>query len=150
MESFIYTNPKINILLVFGSIILLILSVFIASQRFTERGLAMRNCYIRLDELYPKVKRAEKKEDHELIGQLESEYTSNLLNIENHSDYDYLCLRYALHNDKNTTLPPFTWIDRICFVLEKLWRALLIVLFFILPLIAIIVFNIINIPNGGI
>ena len=97
----------------------------------------MRNCYIRLDELYSKVIRAEESNNSDLVGQLESEYANNLLQIENHTDYDYLCLRYSLRKNKNTTLPTFKCKDYACFYWAKLWRVLLIILILLLPLIIV-------------
>jgi len=128
-----YPNDNVNIFLVISSIAVLIASITILSQKYLERSLAMRNCYVKLDELYSKVKRAEKKENHDLIQQLESEYTAIILNVENHSDYDYLCLRFSLRNNKETTLPEFRKTDYCHYILEKGWRLLVALFYFILP-----------------
>ena len=130
-----YPNDQINIFLVIGSIAVLITSITISSQKYLERSIAIRNCYIKLDELFYKVVRAEKNKnrDDELIQQLESEYATNLLNVENHSDYDYLCLRFSLRHNTNTTLPPFALRDHVQYILEKGWRIIVIFLYFILP-----------------
>ena len=91
--NLVHPDDHLNIDLVIGSILVLILSIAISSQKYIERSLSMRSCYLKLDELCSKAMRAEKDNDITLLQQLESEYTSNLLNVENHSDYDYLCLR---------------------------------------------------------
>lgn len=98
-----------------------------------ERALAIRNCYIKLDELFSKADRAQKSQNNSIIEQLESEYTANIINVENHSDYDYLCLRYSLRNNPNTTLPDFKIIDYATYFFEKGWRALVVMFYFILP-----------------
>lgn len=136
-----YPNDHVNILLVIGSIAVLIASITVSSQKYLERSLVMRNCYIKLDELYSKVKRAEKDENYELIQQLESEYTANILNVENHSDYDYLCLRFSLRNNKETTLPEFGKSDYGQYILERGWRMLLALFYFVLPLAIALLWN---------
>ena len=53
----------------------------------------------------------ESEQNSELIKHLENEYFSILQNIENHTEYDYLKLRFSLRNDNKTTLPPFSNLD---------------------------------------
>ena len=137
-----YPTSNIEILLVIGSIAVLVASVTVSSQNFLERALAMRNCYIKLDELYSKVVRAEKASDDDAIQQLESEYTANLLNVENHIDYDYLCLRFSLRENKKTTLPSFTKTDFCDYLIEKGWRILLNFTVIILPVCAYIAWKV--------
>ncbi len=128
-----YPNDHVSILLVIGSIAVLIASITVSSQKYLERSLAMRNCYIKLDELHSKVLRVERNENHELIQQFESEYTANILNIENHSDYDYLCLRFSLRSNTETTLPVFRKSDYGQYIVERGWRVLLTFFYFVLP-----------------
>lgn len=133
-------DQKLNIISAFASIVVLVLSVQITAQKYAERSIAMRNCYVKLDELYSRAKRAESNKDDNVLEALESEYTSLLINIENHSEYDYLCLRYSLKDNKNTTLPPFSRADYVRYFWEKTWRVgVMIVAFAIsLPLIVFI------------
>lgn len=128
-----FPNTKLNIYLLFGSIVILVTSIVLTSQKYSERSLAMRNCYIKLDELYMKVKRAEEKSDNDLIQDLESEYSGVIQNIENHSDYDYLCVRFNLRETENTTLPPFTKFDCFRYFLGQFREIGLDLIFFILP-----------------
>lgn len=127
-------DPKLNVISAFASIAILVLSVYLTAQKFAERSIAMRNCYIKLDELYSRAIRAEGKKDESELEGLESEYTSQLINIENHSEYDYLCLRYSLKNKKDTTLPPFTRADCMRYFLKKSGRMILTVIVFIISL----------------
>lgn len=127
-------DARLNVLSTFASIVVLVLSVHITSQKFAERSIAMRNCYIKLDELYSKSKRAEACEDSNMLQHLESEYAGLLINIENHSEYDFLCLRYSLRDNPNTTLPPFTKLDLARFIWEKFWRGILIIICFAIPM----------------
>lgn len=128
-----HPNDHVNILLVIGSIAVLIASITVSSQKYLERSLAMRNCYIKLDELFSKVERAEESNNSGLIQQFESEYTANILNVENHSDYDYLCLRFSLRNNNKTTLPEFRKSDYAQYIIENGWRVLLTFFYFVLP-----------------
>ena len=123
-------DAELNLVSAFASIALLVISVHAASQKYAERSIAMRNLYVKLDELYSKVKRAENSEDIEMLQNLESEYTSLLINIENHSEYDYLCLRYSLKDNPDTTLPSFTNADAFRYFLGKLWRGALTTVLF--------------------
>jgi hypothetical protein len=136
-----YPNENLDILLVFGSIAVLVASITVSSQKYLERSLAIRNCYIKLDELYSKVKRAEKDNNIDLIQELESEYSATIQNVENHSDYDYLCLRFGLRNSKETTLPEFRKSDYAQYVLERVWRTLLVLFYFVFPLLIAILWN---------
>ena len=133
-------DPKLNVLSAFASIVVLVLSVYLTAQKYAERSISMRNCYVKLDELYSRAKRAEARNNGKALQDVESEYTSLLMNIENHSEYDYLCLRYSLKDNKNTTLPPFTGTDHVRYYWEKAWRSILTVLAFAIsiPLIVLI------------
>ena len=123
-------DAELNLVSAFASIALLVISVHATSQKYAERSIAMRNFYVKLDELYSKVKRAETSEDIEMLQNLESEYTGLLINIENHSEYDYLCLRHSLKDDPETTLPSFTRADSLRYFWEKFWRGTLTAILF--------------------
>jgi hypothetical protein len=140
----LHPNDLINIALIFASIAVLVTSIVLSSQRYNERSLAMRNCYIRLDELYSRAKYAEKNNENALLQEIESEYTSALLNVENHTDYDYLRLRFSLRNDQNTTLPAFTATDYLRYLWENVWRGLLLILCFFLPIVLVLLWNVVK------
>lgn len=128
-----YPNDYLNIFLIFGSIAVLIASVVVASQKYSERSLAMKNCYLKLDELYLKVKRAEGNLDEQLLQNLEGEYLTIIQNVENHSDNDYLTLRFNLRNHKDTTFNKFNKFDYVQYYFEKFKGNFVIVLLFLLP-----------------
>lgn len=134
-----YSSTQIvNLILIFGSLAVLVFSVYIYSQKYEERSIAMRNCYINLDKIYLDIKRAEENNDIDKIKQFHSEYSSVLSNIENHSDYDYLCLRYSLRAQQ-TTLQPFTGWDYVHYLLEICFRWIIIFLFFLIPFIMVLI-----------
>jgi hypothetical protein len=144
----LHPNDQVNVALIFSSIAVLVTSIVLSSQRYNERSLAMRNCYIRLDELYSKARNAEQKNENTLLQQIESEYTTALLNVENHTDYDYLRLRFSLRNNQNTTLPAFTKIDYLRYFWENFWRGLLITSCLLLPGLLVLLWNVVR--NVGI
>jgi|GEM_PF-1224900 len=146
--NILHPNDQINIALIFSSIAVLVTSIVLSSQRYNERSLAMRNCYIRLDGLYSKAKNAEQNDQNTLLQQIESEYTTALLNVENHTDFDYLRLRFSLRNNQDTTLPAFTKIDYLRYIWENFWRGLLIIFCLFLPGLLVLLWNVVK--NVGI
>lgn len=133
--NLIRPNNQIEIYSIFSSIAVLVSSIFISSQRFSERAMMMRNCYIRLDELYAKAINIDKFGNKDSIDKIESEYANTLINIENHSDYDYLCMRYSLRNNKDTTLPQFKFVNYLVYFYSKLNRIIFTVVALALPFI---------------
>lgn len=148
--TLLYPSSQLNTFLVFASITVLVASIVLYSHRYSERSLAMRNCYIRLDELYPRAKRSEQAQDYESLIGIESEYASLLLNVENHTDYDYLCFRLSLPRQENseTTLPPLTKLEYLRYVIGKLIRVLLILFYFTLPGLLGVAWNLLS-KNGS-
>jgi hypothetical protein len=94
-----------------------------------------------LGELDSKVNRAEENKDYALLQQLESEYTANILNVDNHSEYDYLCLRFNLRENTDPIFPKFGKIDYLMYFFGKGWRVLLTLCYFLLPLIFVLFWN---------
>lgn len=125
---------NLNVISAFASIVVLVLSVYLTAQKYSERSIAMRNCYIQLDELYSRVKRAERDSDTSKLENFESEYSSLLINIENHSEYDYLSLRYSLRDATDTTLPPFNRHDHLWYLWGRAWRGILAAILFAISL----------------
>ncbi len=131
-------STYLNLTIIFSTISILVYSVFLMSQKFSERSLEIRNCYINLDELCKNVIRAENSKDIKQTQQHESEYTKILQSVENHSAYDFLCLRFSLRNHKNTTLPIFYRTDYLNFIWSKFYRTSFFILLFITPIILVL------------
>ena len=128
-------NEYYTIYSIISSLAVFVSSVFISSQRFSERAMMIRNCYIRLDDLYSRSVQIENEGDEGKIFQIESEYANILLNVENHSDYDFLCLRYSLRKNIKTSLPRFTCSDILKYFIYKFYRVLLSIIILFLPFI---------------
>lgn len=135
--NFIYPSQYSGFLLICCAIALLAVSIFLSSQKFGERALSMRNCYLRLDDLYFKVKNAEEG-NSESLQEFNTIYNDILRNIENHSEYDYLRLKFSLRN-KETTLPPFSKIDYCSLIIRTLIFGICILAVFLLPFIVQII-----------
>lgn len=132
--------------IVIASFAILIISIFLSSQRFKERAIYFKNCHIQLDELYLKILNAE--ENHSLTEEKSEKFISMyekiLENVENHSSFDYLCLRYSLRKNTKNTLKPFGgFSDYLSLILFQAKRYFLILILFILPpfLFILIMFN---------
>lgn len=142
--NLINSNQNISFFLVCGAIALLAGSIFITSQRYIERANTLRNCYIRLDELYFKVKYCENEQNLQQLNEYYTNYNDILLNVENHSEYDFLCLRYSLRNNKNTTLEPYTIFDLIFFIFSTAKQIMFLLLLFLLPFLLLIIWKLLS------
>lgn len=131
--NLVYPDDRLNIFLALGSIAVLVVSAILIAQKYSERSYTIRNCYIKLDELYSKVKRAEQIQDTNKIQEFETEYSTILQNVENHSEFDYLCLRFNLRNDPNTTLLKFKFVDWLSLILGHIISKLFVIIYFLLP-----------------
>ncbi|MBI5409612.1 MAG: SLATT domain-containing protein [Nitrospirae bacterium] len=131
IKSFKVNNYSIDIFLLCASIAILVSSVFLYSQKFSERAMQIRQCYIKLDELASRAMRAEENKDIVSIEKIHNEYSDVLLNVENHIDYDYLCFRFSKRNDAGLE-PPFKWQEKVNYYFEVGWRLILEVFLFLL------------------
>lgn len=131
------TNNSFNLSLygVVGSIFTLVASVYLLSQRFAERASAMRGHYISLDILEKKVLEAENNKETKNLLQYRELYGKELNSIENHSDNDYLRLRWTRRNDKRTSLPEWTKKDFLSIIWVFIRGFLIIVLLISAPII---------------
>lgn len=117
------------------SIFVLVASVYLSAQRFSNRAEAMRNNYVSLELLESNIRVAEKNNKNEEVLEHEKYYCELLNSIENHSDWDYLLLRFSRKSYQDTTLPPFGKYEWIQFVFGYIYRASVLITFFILPII---------------
>lgn len=140
--NFKNASAAIEEIIIISSFAILITSIFLSSQRFKERAIYFKNCYIQLDELYLKICHAEENNPlkAEELEQFRSEYLKILDSVENHSSYDFICLRYSLRKNKKTTLEPFKISDYVSFWSFKALRLVILCVLFVLPPILIFVF----------
>ena len=131
--DFLHNNQNMSLVLIFGSISLLTVSVFLLSQKYIERAYAMRHCYLSLGKILNKVENAEARQDVSKLSLINDEYMDILNGLENHSNYDFLYFRFSRKNDEKSGLSRFTLFDYIKFIWARIWRALLIIFLFLVP-----------------
>jgi carbon starvation protein CstA len=136
LSIWILVNPsqKVEIFSIFSSVVVLVASIFLSSQQFKERSLAIKNSYIKLEELISRARRAEDSNDVSATISIESEYATILLNVENHTDYDFLAMRYSLRHSE-TTLPKLSWGECLTIFAKKVYRFFSLAFLLLLPLI---------------
>lgn len=98
--SYTNKNSSIDLFILFASITVLVSSVFYILKDL-QKALQIRQCYIKLDELYYRSKRAEEIMDMQLVEKIHNEYSNVLVNVENHIDFDHLCFRYSKEMTKH-------------------------------------------------
>lgn len=137
------SNKTYEEIIVITSLAILITSIFLSSQRFKERALYFKNCYLQLDQLYHKICQAEKNNliTEDKLEQYLTEYREILETGENHSSYDFMCLRYSIRKNTKTTLEPFGTLDYLSFWFSIAQRYFVICILFILPPIFIFLFK---------
>lgn len=121
-------------LTVVGSIAVLVASVYLSARNFRSRAVQIRNNYVSLATLVSRARAAENAGDEEELRRVEEAYGDKLVAVENHTEYDYLCLRYSRRRDKDTTLPPLQLGDWAAFMWARLWRYGLVLALTALPL----------------
>ena len=128
-----------NAMIVF-SILTLIASTFVTSQRFKERSFQVKRCYEALGKLHDKVFKKELK-DEDISEELE-EYANILNECENHTEHDYLTTKCSLYFstkavDSLTAHP--TFFDFINFAILKGKYYIIIVALYTLPFILLFI-----------
>ncbi len=118
-----------------GSIFVLVTSIYLSAQRYASRAATMKSHYISLELLECSVRNEEDNENMAELKNLEKSYCALLNSIENHSDWDYLKLRFKRRNGANTTLGRFNTYDHLLYVCGYTIRTLSIIILFILPII---------------
>jgi hypothetical protein len=126
-------TSMLNMLLALGSIAVLIISVVISGRKYAERALEMRICYTDLDLIYEKCLKAENNNEDNQLLEIHESYSRILRSIENHSDYDYLSLRYAHRNDIKFTQSKLSCSEILFYYYSKGWRRGVIALLFMFP-----------------
>lgn len=127
----VHPNEDQNLFIAISSFTILLATVVISSQRFTERAINIKHCYIELEGLYLESLNAEKMEDTQgrnEIKRISTEYQKILNNVENHSPYDYLVLRFEQRNNPKSNLPKMSCFDYLELCSKKLFFILIVFL----------------------
>jgi len=102
------TTKDYSYQLLIASVITLSVSIFVPSMRFPERAGSFKKCYIALDGLYRRARRAERQEtDVDSLEQtgrkIDAEYSQLMDNCENHSNADYLLAVWRIKDRADST-----------------------------------------------
>jgi ABC-type multidrug transport system fused ATPase/permease subunit len=81
------------------AIAILVISIFTFAMNYKERSLKFQSAYIKLHKLYRQALNNEKNNIDN--SEIEKEYDNILELTENHSECDYLQVRYSVRNDEN-------------------------------------------------
>lgn len=133
-------GADISLLCTIGSIFVLVTSIYVSAQRYAGRAAAMKSHYISLELLEFNVRNAENNENKDELKKLEKSYCDFLNSVENHSDWDYLKLRFTRRNDPDTTLGSFNNYDHFIYWCEYTLRTVLIFILFIFPILISLIF----------
>ncbi len=134
-----YSSEFGKIGLVLASILVLVSSVFLYSQRYESRALWMRNHYLQLQELQTKTAKFEETGNLEELQKIETEYIYTLFPVENHSEYDFTRLLFYEKRKANNQLESYGPC-KMRYISALTWRVTLNVILFILPLSSLIPF----------
>jgi hypothetical protein len=84
---------NLELLLTISSVILLVISLLVSSQKFLERSIALKANYIELQKLYLQALEAEEKENSETLSRIKEKYIECLSYVENHTLMDDITFR---------------------------------------------------------
>ena len=96
-----------------GAVLTLVASVFVWGLRFSERAAQFKASYIRLRLLLDEAQLAETQNDQHELKRINHSYADILQSCENHSELDYLKLRFELRNSKQKTVEDMTTQDYV-------------------------------------
>ncbi len=133
-------NSNYDSLLIISSIGVLITSIYLSSQRFSQRAEQIKKCYISLDTLNAKALHYENQNNVNELELIHNAYSETLLEVENHIDFDYLSFRYKIRKNKDL-IPPYTYSEHIDYILNLTWRRITVLILFAVPLISFLVIN---------
>jgi hypothetical protein len=113
-----------------SSVVVLVLSVVVSSQKFNDRYQQMKSCYIKLDKLIYQLGKNESSMDDIFI-----EYNTILDSVENHTNNDHIALKWELRNLASKTVRKITKLEcfKHCLNVSIFW--VISVLLFSIPLI---------------
>lgn len=121
-----------------GAILTLVASVFVWGLRFSERASQFKASYIRLQLLIAEAASAEAKADEPALSSIRHTYADILQSCENHSEIDYLRLRFELRSEQTKTVEDMTPTDYVRYAADRCGRFLVSAILLLAPLAALI------------
>ena len=133
----VFPNSNLSITLTIASLLVLISSLFIASRNFKERSLMFKQCYIKLNQLLHQIKTL-KTENDDYKNKLFYDYIEVLHLTENHSQYDYLKVKFF--SDGGEDYLKIGWKEKISLFFIIAIRIIFVAFLLSIPIISIICF----------
>lgn len=128
--TLIYTDEELNLMTVFMTICLLIVILYLNSQKYLEHAREYRKNYTQLHLLELDLNYM-REDDEEKIKQIEKDYCNLLDSSSNHISFDYYCTVYG----SNAAYKESRWKNvRLKFYFGKVWRAGVIVFVIVVPI----------------
>ena len=135
----LYDKQKdLSLLIVLGSILVLMLSIFISTKNFKERSNFLKTCYIKLELIQDKINSLTDAERKSKYIEISEAYNDILLNSENHLPVDFTKVKLSIPKEnrlKSTSIAPYEFISYSIYIISRL---LCLILLYFLP--AIITF----------
>ena len=94
-------SKNIDVLILVASISVTNFLLYLDTQNYKERYLALKKNYLDLNKLQIKIRSLENKKDSEMYNKIALEYNDLLREVENHKEYDYIKLALETNNIKN-------------------------------------------------
>ena len=85
-------SKNLDIVILIASIAVTNFLLYLDTQNYKERYLALKKNYLDLDKLQIRIKSLENTEDIEKYSEIALEYNNLLREVENHKEYDYIKL----------------------------------------------------------
>lgn len=128
--SLIGHDDKLSLMTVFMTISLLIVILYLNSQKYLEHAREYRKNYTEIHKLELKLKHVDEN-DEKSISEIEKEYCGLLDSNSNHSTYDFYCTIYGSSGEYKEK----RWKNiRLKYYFSFIWRAVVAVFVIVLPI----------------
>ncbi len=123
-----FTNISVSL-----SICILVVSLFISGQQYRLRASNIKNHYIELQKLLSELM------TNRNPYKIHKQYEILLSQVENHSDFDYLCLKFQMKNVKSSNIDFPTKLEHVkYFVFAYILKYTIIIILFSIGLLPFI------------
>ena len=111
-------SKNIDVLILVASISVTNFLLYLDTQNYKGRYLALKKNYLDLNKLQIKIKTLENKKDSEKYNEVALEYNDLLREVENHKEYDYikLALETKELKDNISIKKKISYYCKVCFI----------------------------------
>ena len=127
-------SKNIDIVILIVSIAVTNFLLYLDTQNYKERYLALKKNYLDLDKLQIKIKSLDKTEDLKIYNEIALEYNNLLREVENHKEYDYIKLALETTELKKK----ISWKKKVTYYLKFIFVWLIKIIVVLLPIIYVL------------